>query len=39
MSVQNKLREFIRKLIQKELAEASSTATAGNINYKTPYAF
>ena len=39
MSVQNKLREFIRKLIQKELAEASSTATAGNIHYKTPYAF
>ena len=39
MSVQNKLRELIRKLIQKELAEASSTATAGNIHYKTPYAF
>ena len=39
MSVQNKLRVFIRKLIQKELAEASSTATAGNIHYKTPYAF
>ena len=39
MSVQNNLREFIRKLIQKELAEASSTATAGNIHYKTPYAF
>ena len=39
MSAQNKLKEFIRQLIQKELAEASSTATAGNIHYKTPYAF
>ena len=39
MSARNKLKEFIRQLIQKELAEASSTATAGNIHYKTPYAF
>ena len=39
MSARNKLKEYIRQLIQKELAEASSTATAGNIHYKTPYAF
>ncbi len=39
MSAQNKLKEYIRQLIKKELAEASSTATAGNIHYKTPYAF
>ena len=39
MSARNKLKEFIRQLIQKELAEASSTASAGNIHYKTPYAF
>ena len=39
MSARNKLKEYIRQLIQKELAEASSTASAGNIHYKTPYAF
>ena len=39
MSARNKLKEYIRQLIKKELAEASSTATAGNIHYKTPYAF
>ena len=39
ISAQNKLKEYIRQLIKKELAEASSTATAGNIHYKTPYAF
>ena len=39
MSARNKLKEYIRQLIQSELAEASSTATAGNIHYKTPYAF
>ena len=39
MSARNKLKEYIRQLIQRELAEASSTATAGNIHYKTPYAF
>ena len=39
MSAQNKLKEYIRQLIQKELKEASSTASAGDISYKTPYAF
>ena len=39
MSARNKLKEYIRQLIKKELAEASSTASAGNIHYKTPYAF
>ena len=39
MFARNKLKEYIRQLIKKELAEASSTATAGNIHYKTPYAF
>ena len=39
MSAQSKLEEFIRRLIQKELKEASSTASAGDISYKTPYAF
>ena len=39
MSARNKLKEYIRQLIQRELAEASSTASAGNIHYKTPYAF
>lgn len=39
MSAQNKLREFIRQLIKKELKEASSTASVGDISYKTPYAF
>ena len=39
MSAQSKLEEFIRRLIQKELKEASSTASAGDISYKTRYAF
>ena len=39
MSVESKLREVIRELIKKELKEASSTASAGDISYKTPYAF
>ena len=39
MSAQNKLKEYIRQLIQQELKEASSTASAGDISYKTPYAF
>ena len=39
MSAQNKLREYIKQLIQQELKEASSTASAGDISYKTPYAF
>ena len=39
MSAQSNLEEFIRRLIQKELKEASSTASAGDISYKTPYAF
>ena len=39
MSAQSKLEEFIKRLIQKELKEASSTASAGDISYKTPYAF
>ena len=39
MSARNKLKEYIRQLIQKELKEASSTASAGDISYKTPYAF
>ena len=39
MSAQSKLEEFIRRRIQKELKEASSTASAGDISYKTPYAF
>ena len=39
MSAQSKLEEFIRRLFQKELKEASSTASAGDISYKTPYAF
>ena len=39
MSAQSKLEEFIRRLNQKELKEASSTASAGDISYKTPYAF
>ena len=39
MSAQSKLEEFIRRLIQKELKEASSSASAGDISYKTPYAF
>lgn len=39
MSVQSKLKEYIRQLIQQELKEASSTASAGDISYKTPYAF
>ena len=39
MSARNKLKEYIRQLIQKELKEASSTASVGDISYKTPYAF
>ena len=39
MSAQSKLEEFIRRLIQQELDEATSTASVGNDSYKTPFAF
>ena len=39
MSAQNKLREFIRQLIRKELKEANSNASVGNASYKTPHSF
>ena len=39
MSVESKLREFIRELIKKELDEANSNASVGNISYKTPHSF
>ena len=39
MSTESKLREVIRELIKKELEEANSNASAGNISYKTPHSF
>lgn len=39
MSAESKLREVIRELIKKELEEANSNASAGNISYKTPHSY
>ena len=39
MSVESKLREVIRELIKKELDEANTNASVGNISYKTPHSF
>ena len=39
MSAQNRLRDYIRELVKKEIEEASTLATVGNDSYKTPYAF
>ena len=39
MSVESKLREVNRELIKKELDEANSNASVGNISYKTPHSF
>jgi len=39
MSTESKLREVIRELIRKELEEANSNASVGNISYKTPHSF
>ena len=39
MQAQNRLRDYIRELVKKEIEEASTLATVGNDSYKTPYAF
>tara|TARA_A100001515_G_scaffold70890_1_gene56402 strand:+ start:3432 stop:4037 length:606 start_codon:yes stop_codon:yes gene_type:complete len=37
--VREQLKAYIRELIQQEIEEASTTATAGAMHYSTPYAF
>ena len=37
--VREQLKAYIRELIQQEVEEASTTATAGAMHYSTPYAF